>query len=53
MRSATGPCKSDHNGEVIILQWANLLSFAPVEYNLGRNKGDRNGEVTLLVRCPY
>ena len=47
--------------EVTVLQEAILLFFAQwnqshiyiytlVEYNLGLSKGDRNGEVTLLMR---
>ena len=45
LRSPTGLSKSDLNGEVTVLQGANVMG-----YNLGLDKGDRNGEVTLLVR---
>ena len=38
--------KSDLYGEVTVLQ------DCTVEYNLGVSKGDRNGEMTLLVRLP-
>ena len=34
------------NGEVTVLEGV----ICTVEYNLGLRKGDRNGEVTLLVR---
>ena len=45
LRSPTGLSKSDLNGEVTVLQGANVMG-----YNLGLDKSDRNGEVTLLVR---
>ena len=50
--TATSPArlgKSDLNqvnGEVTVLQGV----LCTVEYNLGLSKGDRNGDVTLLVR---
>ena len=46
LRSPTGLGKSDFNGEVTILQGV----ICTVEYNLGLNQGDCNGEVFLLVR---
>ena len=46
LRSPTGLCKSDLNGDVTVLQGV----ICTVEDNLGLNKGDRNGEVTLLMR---
>ena len=46
LRSPTGLGKSDFNGEVTLLQGV----ICTVEYNLGLNQGDCNGEVFLLVR---
>ena len=46
LRSPTGLDESDLNGEVTVLQGV----LCTVEYNLGMSKGDRNEEVTLLVR---
>ena len=46
LRGPTGLGKSDLNGEVTILQGVICI----VEYNLGLIKGDRNGEMALLVR---
>ena len=42
----TGLGKSDLNGEVTLLQ----VVICTVEYKLGVNQGDCNGEVFLLVR---
>ena len=39
--------KGDLNGDVNVLQWANL--HGGMQYYLGLSKGDRNGEVTLLM----
>ena len=41
-----GQDKSELNGEVTVLQGVHCT----VEYNLGLRKGDRNDEVTLLLR---
>ena len=46
LRTPTGLGKIYLNGEVTVIQWV----LFTVEYNLGLTKGDRNGEVTLLVR---
>ena len=46
LRSHTGLGKSDHNGEVTLLQGV----ICTVEYNLGLSQSDCNGEVILLVR---
>ena len=43
--------KSDPNGEVtIIITRTKGPTLCTEEYNLGLSKGDRIGEVTLLVR---
>ena len=44
--SPMGLDKSDIYEEVTVLQGRNCT----VEFNLGLGKGDRNGEVTLLMR---
>ena len=46
LRSPMGLGKSDHNGEVTLLQGV----ICSVEYNLGLSHSDCNGEVFLLVR---
>ena len=46
LRSPSGLGKSEFNGEVTLLQGV----ICTVEYNLGLNQGDCNGEVFLLVR---
>ena len=49
IRSPTGLGKSDLNGEVTLLQGQTSYSLH-CGIQFGTDQGDRNGEVTLLVR---